>query len=56
MVILSPELGKELREEERIYPGSDGKPIADNTKQLHWIVTIYTGLAGMFYVAQQPFS
>lgn len=48
MVILSPEVEKELREEERIYPGSDGKPMADNTKQLRWIVTIYTGLAGMF--------
>lgn len=48
MVILPPDLEKELREEERIYPGSDGKPIADNTKQLRWIVTIYTGLAGMF--------
>ncbi len=48
MAILSPEMEKELRTEERLYPGSDGKPMADNTKQLRWIVTIYTGLAGMF--------
>ncbi len=48
MVVLSPETEKELREEEQLYPGSDGKPMADNTKQLRWIVTIYTGLAGMF--------
>lgn len=48
MVSLPPELEKELRKEGSLYPGSDGKPIADNTKQLRWIVTIYTGLAGMF--------
>ncbi|GIV18532.1 MAG: hypothetical protein KatS3mg023_0283 [Armatimonadota bacterium] len=48
MVVLSPEMEKELREEEELHPASDGKPIADNTKQLRWIVTIYTGLAGMF--------
>lgn len=48
MSILSSELQRELQEEEELYPGSDGKPMADNTKQLRWIVTIYTGLAGMF--------
>lgn len=25
------------------YPGSDSQPIADNTKQFRWIVTIRTG-------------
>ncbi len=49
MSIPSPDLQRELqKEEEALYPGSDGKPIADNTRQLRWIVTIYTRLAGMF--------
>ena len=55
MVILSPELERELRKEEALYPSSDGKPMADNTKQLRWIVTIYTGLAGMFRDAPNVF-
>ncbi len=29
---------------EIIYPESDGKPIADNTKQFRWIMTIEGGL------------
>lgn len=33
---------------EVIYPESDGKPMADNTKQFRWILTIYTGLASLF--------
>ncbi|MDW8321864.1 MAG: Uma2 family endonuclease [Armatimonadota bacterium] len=55
MVILSAEMQKELQEEERIYPGSDGKPMADNTKQLRWIVIIYTGLASMLKDAPNVF-
>ncbi len=31
-----------------IYPDSDGKPIADNTKQFEWIVTIAGGLQALF--------
>ncbi len=33
---------------EIVYPESDGKPMADNSKQFRWIVIIYTNLAGMF--------
>src|SRR5919202_847996 len=33
---------------EIIYPDSDGKPIADNTKQFRWIVTIEGGLEALF--------
>jgi Uma2 family endonuclease len=31
-----------------IYPDSDGKPMADNTKQFDWIVTIKCGLELLF--------
>jgi hypothetical protein len=31
-------------ESEIIYPDSDGKPMADNTKQFRWIVTIKENL------------
>ena len=31
-----------------IYPDSDGQPMADNTKQFRWIVTIQQNLAWMF--------
>ncbi len=31
-----------------IYPESDGKPMADNTKQLRWIVVLYCGLCAVF--------
>jgi Uma2 family endonuclease len=31
-----------------IYPDSDGKPMADNTLQFQWIVTIQGGLAALF--------
>ncbi|PSB33029.1 Uma2 family endonuclease [Chlorogloea sp. CCALA 695] len=37
---------------EIIYPDSDGKPMADNTKQFHWIVTIKENLELIF--ANQP--
>jgi Uma2 family endonuclease len=30
------------------YPDSDGKPMADNTKQFRWMVTIHGNLDGMF--------
>ncbi|MFM6401801.1 MAG: Uma2 family endonuclease, partial [Planktothrix sp.] len=31
-----------------IYPESDGKPMADNTKQFRWIVVIQQNLDWMF--------
>ncbi len=31
-----------------IYPDSDGKPIADNTKQFDWIVTLVVNLEALF--------
>ncbi len=31
-----------------IYPESDGRPIAENTKQFRWIVTIEGGLEALF--------
>lgn len=31
-----------------IYPSSDGQPMADNTKQFRWIVTIEGGLDALF--------
>lgn len=33
---------------EIVYPSSDGKPMADNTKQFRWIVTIEGGLEAVF--------
>lgn len=38
------DLGPEI-----IYPESDGKPMADNTKQFTYIVKIHTGLATRFH-------
>src|SRR5262245_33400981 len=31
-----------------VYPESDGKPLAENTKQLRWIVVLYGNLAALF--------
>ena len=31
-----------------VYPDSDGKPMADNTKQFEWIITIAGGLQALF--------
>lgn len=33
---------------EILYPDSDGRPVADNTKQFRWIVTIKEGLEWLF--------
>ena len=30
------------------YPDSDGKPMADNTKQTRWIVVLFTNLCALF--------
>ncbi|MEZ5582922.1 MAG: Uma2 family endonuclease [Candidatus Competibacteraceae bacterium] len=37
-----------LVDREIVYPDSDGKPMADNTKQFDWIVTIEGGLEALF--------
>ena len=31
-----------------VYPESDGEPMADNTKQLRWIVVLYGNLAALY--------
>jgi Uma2 family endonuclease len=43
MVQLQPSSTPEV-----IYPESDGKPMADNTKQFRWIVTIKENLEWLF--------
>jgi Uma2 family endonuclease len=32
-----------------VYPESDGKPLAENTLQLRWIITLVTNLMGLFH-------
>lgn len=44
----SPIPGKQRKERKVIYPESDGKPMADNTKQFRWIVKIKENLERMF--------
>ena len=34
--------------EEITYPSSDGKPMADNTIQARWIITLYNNLSALF--------
>jgi Uma2 family endonuclease len=43
-----PEHLSAAKPREIIYPESDGKPMADNTKQYSWIVTIAGGLNELF--------
>lgn len=38
-----------------VYPESDGKPMADNTKQFRWIVTIEGGLEALFHDREDVF-
>jgi Uma2 family endonuclease len=38
-----------------VYPETDGLPIADNTKQLRWIVVLYGNLAALFRAATDVF-
>jgi Uma2 family endonuclease len=38
-----------------IYPESDGKPMAENTEQLRWIVVLFINLAAMFRDAADVF-
>ncbi len=44
MSVLSPPLVLD----EVVYPESDGKPMADNSLQLHWIVVLFGNLAAVF--------
>src|SRR6266481_5332706 len=37
------------------YPESDGKPMADNTKQLRWIVVLFGNLSALFRDRQDVF-
>jgi Uma2 family endonuclease len=41
--------------ERMIYPQSDGQPIADNTRQFQWIVTIKEGLEALFHEREDVF-
>lgn len=38
----------EIKSDSIIYPESDGKPMADNTKQFEWIVLIKKNLDLLF--------
>jgi Uma2 family endonuclease len=40
---------------EFVYPDSDGKPIADNTLQFRWIVTIKEGLERVYHARPDVF-
>jgi Uma2 family endonuclease len=37
------------------YPESDGKPMADNTKQLNWIYTLFGNIAALFHANENVF-
>ncbi|RME42073.1 MAG: Uma2 family endonuclease, partial [Chloroflexi bacterium] len=45
---MSVEMPVLAEKQEIIYPESDGQPMADNTKQFRWIVTIKEGLEALF--------
>lgn len=45
-------LSRKSEESEIFYPESDGKPMADNTKQYRWIVKIKEGIESLF--ADEP--
>jgi Uma2 family endonuclease len=38
-----------------VYPDSDGKPMAENTKQLRWIVLLFSNLSALFHDAPDVF-
>jgi Uma2 family endonuclease len=38
-----------------VYPESDGQPMADNTRQLQWIVVIYGNLSALFHAQPDVF-
>ncbi len=43
------------RKEQVVYPESDGKPMADNTKQFRWIVTLEGGFEALFHDREDVF-
>ncbi|MCS6830540.1 MAG: Uma2 family endonuclease [Armatimonadota bacterium] len=43
------------RKEHIVYPESDGKPMADNTKQFRWIVTLEGGFEALFREREDVF-
>lgn len=45
----------QLPQQQVIYPESDGQPMADNTKQFRWIMTIQGGLDALFKDAPDVF-
>jgi Uma2 family endonuclease len=38
-----------------VYPESDGKPLAENTKQLRWIVVLFGNLSALFHAVVDVF-
>ena len=54
-MVVSPLIELEATQPEIIYPESDGKPIADNTKQFEWIATLKGGLDALFADAPDVF-
>lgn len=38
-----------------VYPESDGKPMADNTKQARWILVLYSNLAMLYHEVAKSF-
>jgi hypothetical protein len=38
-----------------VYPDDDGLPMADNTKQLRWIVVLYDNLCALFHAVVDVF-
>jgi hypothetical protein len=50
-----PEKQRAVARKEIIYTESDGKPMADNTKQFEWIVKIKEGLEILFNDAPDVF-
>ena len=53
-VLLRPAL-PEAPKGANIYPESDGKPMADNSKQFVWIFVLYGNLAALFRQEQNVF-
>lgn len=51
MVVQTPSIEKT----DIVYPESDGQPMADNTRQFRWIVTIKEGLEALFAGAPDVF-
>ena len=48
MNLVQQNIQLQVEDDNCIYPDSDGKPMADNTKQFQWIVLIKTNLDRIF--------